>query len=74
LFFINDKMFPRAGWNGSLGRIWPVGGSLETPTSEVDLQNLRTYTVRRGSCPVLERLIDVCCAADNENTRVPQRV
>jgi len=43
LFFINDKMFSRAGWNGSLGRIGRAGGSWEILTLEEGLQNLRTY-------------------------------
>jgi len=46
LFCINVKKPSRAGWNDFLGRIWPEGGSLETLTPEVDLQNLRTYETR----------------------------
>jgi len=34
-FFIIDKMDLRAGWNGSAGRIWPVGRSFETPALDL---------------------------------------
>jgi len=30
-FFITDKHFSRAGWNGATGRIWLADRSLETP-------------------------------------------
>jgi len=55
MFYINDKKPSRVGWNDFLGRIWPEGGSLETLTPKVDLQNLRTY---KTWILVLERLVD----------------